>query len=174
MEAERRFFARFGGLPEILMIGSSAWFDAQNPVAVFVRTRLASGQYLRELPETFLSFPVVQEPSGDDVAAFKRTWAAVLSRLFNWPDGAIRDWIGHQEWVFQSPFFLHDTPCDDLPRIALAQSVVGPREESELRKIGGELVRNIGGQFYVDQEPDYNWGEARERIASVTRRYLLE
>src|SRR5262249_17907337 len=40
-----------------------------------------------------------------------------------------------------------------------------------LGKIGEELVRAIGGRFYVDQEPDYDWVKARERITSVIHRY---
>lgn len=171
MEAERRFCALHGEHPEILHIGSSCWFEDQHPVAIHVRTRRPDAQYLQELPSSFLGFPVVQEPVGDEVEAFKKTWHAILSRLFDWPDGAIRDWIENQERVFRCPFFLHDPPCEDLQRIPLARSVVGPREEFELGKIGEELVRAIGGRFYVDQEPDYDWGKARERIAGVIRRY---
>jgi len=171
MEAERRLIAEYGDLPEILHVGSSAWFDDQHPVAVIVRTRLSDGRRLQEVPDTYLSFSVEQEPVGDEVEAFKKTWHAILSRLFDWPDSTIRDWIGNQEWVFQSLFFLHDSPCEYLQRVPLARSFVGSREESELRKIGEELVRAIGGRFYVDQEPDYDWVKARERINSVIRRH---
>ncbi len=170
-EAERRFSARYGDHPEILLIASSCWFDEQHPVAIIVRTRLSEGQYLQGIPDNVLSFPVEQEPLGDEIEAFKRTWSVVLSRLFEWPDDAIRDWISNQERVFRCPFFLHDPPCEDFQRIPLARSVAGPREESELRKIGEELVRAIGGRFYVDQEPDYDWEKARQRIASVLRRH---
>ncbi len=171
MEAERRFIARYGDHPEILLIGSSCRFDNRNPVAILVRTRLSAGQYLRELPCEFLSFNVKQEPVGDEVAAFKSTWTAVLSRLFGWPDDTIRDWLDNQERVYQSAFFLHDAPCYYLRRSDLARSVVGPREESELRMIGEELVRAIGGKFYVDQETDFDWDKARERIAGVIKHY---
>jgi hypothetical protein len=174
MEAERRFIAEYGDLPEILHVGSSAWFDDQHPVAVIVRTRLSDGRRLQEVPDTYLSFSVEQEPVGDEVEAFKKTWDAILSRLFDWPDSTIRDWIGNQEWVFRSGFFLHDPPCESLQRVPLARSFVGSREESELRKIGEELVRAIGGRFYVDQEPDYDWVKARERINSVIRRHTAQ
>ena len=171
MEAERRFSARYHDLPEILRIDSSCWFDDQHPVAILVRTRLSESHYLQEIPDTFQAFPVEQEPLGDEIEAFKRTWTAVLSRLFDWSDDAIRDWIGNQDWVFRSVFFLHDSPCESLQRLPLARSVVGPHEESELRMIGEELVRAIGGRFYVDQEPDYDWVKARERITGVIRKY---
>lgn len=127
MEAERRLIAEYGGLPEILHIGSSAWFDDQHPVAVIVRTRLSNGRRLQEVPDNYLSFSVKQEPVGDEVEAFKKTWHAILSRLFDWPDSTIRDWIGNQEWVFRSLFFLHDLPCEYLQRVPLARSFVGSR-----------------------------------------------
>jgi hypothetical protein len=172
MEAERRLIAEFGDLPDILCIGSSAWFDDQHPVAVIVRTRLSDGQRLGELPNNYMSFPVEQEPVGDEVEAFKKTWHAILSRLFDWPDSSIRDWIGNQEWVFRSVFFLHDPPCEYLQRVPLARSVVGRREESELRRIGEELVRAIEGRsYYVDEDAGYDWGKAREKVTSVIRRY---
>jgi hypothetical protein len=175
MEAESRLKAEYGDLPEILHVGSSAWFDEKHPVAVIVRTGLSEGQRLEEVPDTYLSFSVQQEPVGDEVEAFKQTWHAILSRLFDWPDSAIRDWIGNQEWVFRSLFFLHDPPCEYLQRVPLARSLVGPREESELRKIGEELVRAIGGRFYyIDQEPDYDWVKARETIDSVIRRHTAQ
>jgi len=171
MEAAQRLTAEHGDLPEILQVGSSCWFSDQNPVAVIVRTRLSGGQRLSALPETYLSFPVEQEPVGDEVAAFNRTWYAVLSRLFHWPDDAIRDWSSGMEWVFRDRFFLHDSPCEYIPLILLARSAVGPRDESELRSIGKELNHAIGGRFYVDQEPDYDWAKARERIADIIRKY---
>jgi hypothetical protein len=174
MEAERRLIAEYGDLPEILHVGSSAWFDDQHPVAVIVRTRLSDGRRLQEVPDTYLSFSVEQEPVGDEVEAFKKTWDAILSRLFDWPHSTILDWIGNQEWVFRSLFFLHDPPCEYLQRVPLARSFVGSREESELRKIGEELVRALGGRFYVDQEPDYDWVKARERINSVIRRHAAQ
>lgn len=172
-EAERRFSAEYGELPEILHVGSSAWFDDQHPVAVIVRTALSDGQKMQGLPDTYLSFPVEQEPVGDEVEAFKKTWHAILGRLFDWPESAIRDWIGKQDWVFRSPFFLHDPPSEYLRLLPLARSVVGPRAEPELRKIGKELIRAIGGRsYYVDEEPDYDWDRARERILSISRMYI--
>jgi hypothetical protein len=174
MEAERRLVAECGDLPEILHVGSSAWFDDQHPVAVIVRTRLSDGRRLQEVPDTYLSLPVEQKPVGDEVEALKKTWHAILSRLFDWPDSTIRDWIGNQGWVFRSLFFLHDPPSEYLQRVPLTRSFVGSREESELRKIGEELVRAIGGRFYVDQEPDYDWVKARERINSVIRRHTAQ
>jgi hypothetical protein len=174
MEAERRLKAEFGDLPEILHVGSSAWFDEKHPVAVIVRTGLSEGQRLQKVPDTYLSFSVEQESVGDEVEAFKQTWHAILSRLFDWPDSTIRDWIGNQEWVFRSLFFLHDPPCEYLQRVPLARSLVGPREESQLRKIGEELVRAIGGRFYIDEEPDYDWVKARETIISVIRRHTAQ
>jgi hypothetical protein len=174
MEAERRFLTQYGGLPEILSIGSSCSFDIRDPVAVLVRTRLTAGRYVREIPETFLSFPVRQEPLADEVAAFERTWSAVLSRLFDWPDGAIQEWIAGHEWVFRSVWFLHDTPLSFIPIIDLAHSVAGHRSRSDLRGIEEDLNRAIGINFYVDQEADYDWDEARKRIAKVLNKYRMD
>jgi hypothetical protein len=172
-EAEKRFAAQYGDHPEILMIASSAWFDDRHPVAITVRTRLSEGQHLRDLPGEFLSFQVNQEPVGDDVEAFKRTWTVVLTELFGWSDDAIQDWIAGHERVFRSVWFLHDAPLQDIPMRDLAQPILGQRSDWDVIGIEQELERAIGINFYADEEADYDWDMARKRIASVLDKYRL-
>ena len=103
-EAARRFIAEYGDLPEILHVGSTPG------LTISIRLLSSSGRAIRR-PEASRDtghLPVLscrtEKPVGDEVEAFKKTWHAILSRLFGWPDSTIPDLIGNQEWVFRSLF----------------------------------------------------------------------
>jgi hypothetical protein len=171
-EAADRFARKYDDLPDLLYVGHSCWFDAQHPIMIFAHTRLRRGQTLARLPVEYATFPVTQQALADDIQAHKDTWSAVLGRLFGWDRAAIADFIAGQEWVWRSRFFLHDPPCEQLPPQALAKSALKSwrgYDEAELHRIGQELVRAIGGRFYLHEEPDYDWRAAQERIARIAR-----
>jgi hypothetical protein len=173
-EAADRFARRYGDMPEVLYVGRSYWFDIQHPIAITARTRLSRGQELSELPAEYATFPVRQEPVGEDIQAHKDTWSVVLGRLFGWDRATIADFVAGQEWVWRNGFFLHDPACEVLPRLTLARSALQSwraYDEGELSRIGEELVRAIGGGFYLHGDPDYDWQAAQQRIAHIRQRY---
>jgi hypothetical protein len=173
-EAAERFSREYGQMQDVLCVGASYWFDSEHAASIGVKTRLLSGQTLPGLPVEYATFPVKQEPLGEEIQAFKDTWSAVLSRLFDWDQISIAEFIANQEWVWQSVWFLHDSPCETIPRQVLARSVLQSSHgynEYELIRIGGELVKAIGGEFYLHQEPDYDWQAAEERVARIVKKY---
>jgi hypothetical protein len=42
----------------------------------------------------------------------------------------------------------------------------------QLYEIGDELIRSIGGGFYIHDETDYDWEAARQRIARILQKYV--
>jgi hypothetical protein len=98
-EAAKRFRRQFGKLNDVLCISPSCGFHAEHPICIWVTTRLLRGQTLSELPLEYATFPVKQEPLGDEIQAFKDTWSAVLSRLFDWDPLSIAELVAEQEWV---------------------------------------------------------------------------
>ncbi len=173
-EAADRFARQYGHMPEVLCVGGSCLFDDIQLIAIGVRTRLSAGRTLAGLPVEYATFSVKQEPVGEDIQSFKDTWSAVLSRLFGWDQPAIADFIVGQEWVWRSFWFLHDPPCENLPTQVLARSAlhsVRGYDEFDFGRIGEELVRAIGGRFYIHQEPDYDWEAAERRIARILEKY---
>jgi len=173
-EAAERFTRQFGEMQDLLYVGGSCWFDADHPISIGVATRLQRGQTLSGLPLEFATFPVIQDPLGEEIQSFRDTWSAVLSRLFDWDPIPIAELIADQEWVYRSEWFLHDPPCQEIPSHILARSVLQSShgyDEYEMCRIGTELIKAIGGDFYLHQEPNYDWGAAKQRIARIAEKY---
>jgi hypothetical protein len=173
-EAAARFAYLYGHLPEVLHVGYSQSFHAQQPISIGVSTRLPREEKLAQLPNEFATFPVIQEAVADDIEGFKATWATVLERLFNWDKSAIADFVAGQERLWHSPFFLHDPPRKYLPKWELARSALKSwhrYDEAELFQIGEQLARAVGGRFYLHKESDYDWNAARDRVSQIIQTY---
>jgi hypothetical protein len=187
-EAAEQFRRQYGEMQDILYIAGSCSFDADLSISIEVGTRLMRGQTLAGLPSEYATFRVKQQPLGEEIQSFKDTWAAVLSRLFDWDPISIAEFIADQEGIYRSVWFLHDPPCQTIPRDVLARSVLhsphGYRpmslteaqstsiaDQYEMLQIGGELVKAIGGEWYLHQEPDYDWEAAEQRIARIVEKY---
>lgn len=177
-EATRRMELEYGHLPDVIRFEHSAWFSEQFPVHISVATRLSCSQQLAELPSDYAGFTVQQEAIGDDIQAHKDTWSAILTKLFDWDQSMIVKFIAGQDWVWNSPWFLHDYPIEHLPTIALVQSKLKSwrnYQPQELYSIGDELIRAIGEgegwKHYLHDAPNYDWDAARKRIASVIQRH---
>ncbi len=173
-EAAERFRPKYETLEGVLCVGPSQLFDAESTICIWVTTRLLKGQTLTGLPVEYATFPVVQEPVGEEIQAFKDTWSAVLSRLFDWDPISIAEFISDREDFWRDTWFLHDPPCRTLPGQVLARSVIQSShgyDEFKLVQIGEELIRAIGGNWYLHQEAEYDWQAAEQRIARIIEKY---
>jgi hypothetical protein len=178
-EAAERFKRDFGSHREILYVSEAFAYnsDAEPQVYIDVCTRLPHGQQLADLPAEYQTFSVIQDGQGEAVAAFKKTWSAILERIFDWDAARIQQFIRDQEPEFHSGFFLHVIPVCCMPRALLADSLLGHLGVLESNRIGEEIVRAIiadgrySDHFYLDEDPEFDWIAAKRRVETVIAKY---
>ncbi len=178
-EAVERFQQEFGSHPQVLCIGTAHTMrpNGEPRIYIDVRTRLPQGQCLAEVPSEYLTFPVVQDGLAEAVDAFKKTWAAILSRILDWDEKRISQFIDEQEAVFHSDFFLHDSPLYLMPQPIFTDSLIGKRDGIESYRIGEEMIRAIiddgryTDHFDLLDDPDFDWAAARKRAEAVAAKY---
>jgi hypothetical protein len=180
-QAVERFASEYGKHPNVSLI-SAAYTSSGKDSAIsqdiltsepkiVVTTTLRSPETIRELPARFAHFAVEQNPFGDTVEFYIKTWTDILTNLLGWPEEKINNWIlkNHSEDLSgKNGLFTHETPCYYVAQLFLPDAKMLSLNSSNRIKYLEKIQRVLDGEFsYSRPINNIDWLAIRNKINDI-------
>jgi hypothetical protein len=174
-QAARMLALEISSRPEVAFVRNGGMVDSFECI-INVSTTLGEGEILPGLPEEYASFKVVQRGMADSKRRFERCCAEAFTRL-GVGETKTKVFLGRLELLdlgmfsgisyYEGPLSFvagnlvmeRDRELDGLPLVHLNHEV-----RDALREVNGQQVD------YPNEDPDYDWKAAQERVKQAFKR----
>lgn len=166
-----RFVAEFGDLPKINCI-------SPTNRCIIVYTALPYGTILDDLPTSYEGIPIEQDAVRETMDSYIKTWSMILQNIAGWSLQQIQNYANDKHLCFTSSWAFHDPPMYDICYYLLSEKLQkhcssGGGGGLEMgRRLMDEINDGLSDKKFTDfpdEDPDYDWDAARERIISANK-----